>query len=143
MTERIVVAQSDDEIENCYAVMAELRPHLSSDEFLRQVKRQAATSDYRLIYLSDDSKEVKAVAGFRIYEWLATGKYLCIEDLSTKSGEQSRGFGGSLFDWLVEHAWKNECTQIQLVSRVTRFDAHHFYLRKRMNIEAHYFSLDL
>jgi GNAT superfamily N-acetyltransferase len=86
--------------------------------------------------------EVKAVAGFRISEWLL-GKYFCVEDLVAKSGEQSKGYGGELFDWLVERAKKENCGEIQLVSRVDRFDAHRFYFSKRMIIKAHYFSLNL
>ena len=141
MTEKILIAKTDREIQDCYAVMAELRPHIQHSEFLAQVKRQAEDTGYQLAYLTNGG--VKAVAGFRISEWLAAGKYLCIEDLVARSGERSKGYGGMLFDWLVEHAKKNNCAQIQLVSRVSRFGAHRFYLQKRMNIEAHYFSLDL
>lgn len=137
----IRIAQTDEEIQNCYAVIAELRPHISSGEFLRKVRRQLEIAGYQLAYLTDG--EIKAVAGFRISEWLAGGKYLEIEDLATKSGERSQGCGGRLFDWLVEYAKENECRQIRLVSHVARFDAHRFYMRKRMNIEAHYFSVNL
>ncbi len=137
----IAVAETDDEIQNCYAVMAELRPHLKPDAFLRKVKRQAENSDYQLVYLTDG--EVKAVGGFRISEWLSSGKYLEIEDSVAKDGERSKGYGGELFDWIVDFAKRENCNQIKLVSRVTRFGAHRFYLRKRMNIEAHYFSLNL
>jgi GNAT superfamily N-acetyltransferase len=87
--------------------------------------------------------EIKAVAGFRISEWLAGGKYLEIEDLIAKSGERSRGYGGELFDWLVAHAKENECDHLRLVSAVHRKDAHRFYLRKGMTLVAHYFSMPL
>ena len=121
--------------------MAELRPHIQPDEFLPMVKRLAEIAGFQLAYLTDD--EIKAVAGFRISEWLAGGKYLEIEDLATKSGERSKGYGGDLFDWLVEYAKENNCQQVRLVSRVSRLDAHRFYLRKGMNLEAHYFSMNL
>lgn len=137
----IAVAETDDEIQNCYAVMAELRPHLKPDAFLRKVKRQVENSGYKLVYLTDG--EVKAVGGFRISEWLAGGKYLEIEDFVAKDGERSKGYGGELFDWIVDFAKRENCNQIKLVSRVTRFGAHRFYINKRMNIEAHYFSLNL
>ena len=87
--------------------------------------------------------EVKAVAGFRISEWLAGGRYLEVEDLVSKSGERSKGYGGELFDWLVGHARENMCLQVRLVSRVDRRDAHRFYQRKGMTLAAHYFSLSL
>lgn len=121
--------------------MAELRPHISADEFLPTVKRLSANTEFRLVYLKDE--EVKAVGGFRISEWLAGGKYLEIEDLATKDGERSKGYGGKVFDWLVNYARENDCNQLRLVSSVKRFDAHRFYLQKRMIIEAHYFSMNL
>ena len=94
-----------------------------------------------MAYLADGG--VKAVAGFRVSEWLAGGKYLEIEDLVVKGGERSKGYGGVLFDWLVDHASSENCQHIKLVSNVTRFEAHRFYLRRRMSIAAHYFELDL
>ena len=139
---KIKIAESDAEIENCYAVMAELRPHISQSEFLGAVKRQIEHHNFQLVYLSDDG-EVKSVGGIRIAEWLAGGKYLEIEDLATKSGERSNGCGGELFDWIVEYAKRENCAQVKLVSHVRRFAAHRFYLKRRMNIEAHYFSLAL
>lgn len=141
MNNKINVARSEQEIIDCYAVMAELRPHIRWDEFLPLVKRLAEVAGFQLAYLADG--EIKAVAGFRISEWLAGGKYLEIEDLVAASGARSKGYGGELFDWLVEHARENNCGHVRLVSRVSRLDAHRFYLRKGMNLEGHYFSLNL
>ena len=47
------------------------------------------------------------------------------------------------FDWLIAEASKAACRQLRLLSGVKRTDAHRFYLRKGMIIEAHYFSLNL
>lgn len=141
MNSRITVARSERDILDCYPVMAELRPHIQPDEFLPTVKRLTEVAGFQLAYLTDG--EVKAVAGFRISQWLAGGKYLEIEDLVAKGGERSKGYGGELFDWLVEHARENNCLQVRLVSRVSRLEAHRFYLRKGMNLEAHYFSMNL
>lgn len=141
MSSQIALAKEEQEILDCYSVMAELRPHVPLDEFLPRVKRLAEIADYQLVYLTDEG--IKAVAGFRISEWLAGGKYLEIEDLVATGGERSKGYGGELFDWLVKHAKENNCDQLRLVSRVNRFAAHRFYLNKRMIIEAHYFSMNL
>jgi len=138
----IAIAETDREIQDCYAVMAELRPQISFDDFLPRVKSLAANTGFRLVYLKD-AEEVKAVGGFRISEWLAGGKYLEIEDLATKDGERSKGYGGRVFDWLVEFAVREHCDHLRLVSHVKRFAAHRFYLRKGMIIEAHYFSMPL
>ena len=137
----IALAETDKEIEDCYAVMAELRPHIARAEFLPRVKKMMTGTNFRLVYLKDES--VRAVGGFRVAEWLAGGRYLEIEDLVSKDGERSKGYGGALFDWLVEHARRENCAQLRLVSHVARFGAHRFYLRKGMIIEAHYFSMKL
>lgn len=141
MNSKIIIAQSDQQILDCYPVMAELRPHIQPHEFLPLVKRLTEIAGLQLAYLTNGG--IKAVAGFRISEWLAGGKYLEIEDLVAKSNERSKGYGGELFDWLVQHAKGNNCRQVRLVSRVSRLDAHRFYLRKGMNLEAHYFSMNL
>lgn len=121
--------------------MAELRPHVGAEEFIVRVKRQAEIAGYKLAYLFDG--EVKAVAGFRVSECLAWGKFLYVDDLVSKSDERSKGYGGHLFDWLVEYARREGCDQFHLDSGVQRFDAHRFYLLKRMLIEAHHFGLKL
>lgn len=142
MKKKIALAASHEEITRCYAVMAELRPHISAKDFLPLVEKLAKLNNFKIAYLEDG--EIKSVAGIRIGEWLAaSGKYLEIEDLVTKSGEQSKGYGGELFDWLVAYAVDNDCTHLRLVSNVARVDAHRFYERKGMSHVAHYFSMNL
>jgi GNAT superfamily N-acetyltransferase len=141
MSAGIRLAQTDEEIQSCYPVMAELRPHVAADEFLRRVKQQTASAGYRLAFLQ--TTEVKAVAGFRISECLAWGRFLYVDDLVAQSADRSKGYGGALFDWLVAHARAEQCAQFHLDSGVQRFAAHRFYLHKRMIIECHHFALRL
>jgi GNAT superfamily N-acetyltransferase len=141
MTKRIAIASSDAHIDACYAVMSELRPGITREEFTPFVKRLATHQGFRLAYLEDG--DIRAVAGYRIAEWLAGGRYLEIEDLVTANGARSQGYGGELFDWLLDVAASNDCRQVRLVSNVKRVDAHRFYLRKGMTLEAHYFSINV
>ncbi|MEO5857951.1 MAG: GNAT family N-acetyltransferase [Pyrinomonadaceae bacterium] len=138
----IKIAEKEEEIDSCYAVMAELRPHLSREGFLAQVKRQIAESGYQLVYLEDEG-EVKAVAGIRIAEWLARGMSMDLEDLVSTESDLSKGYGGQLFDWLLDYGRQRGCTEIRLVSHVTRFRAHQFYLKKKMILDCHFFSMPL
>lgn len=142
MTSRIAVADTDTQIDACWPVMSELRPHISRADFLPFVKRLAATNQFRLAFLEDEGA-IKAVAGYRLSEWLAGGRYLEIEDLVTAADTRSRGLGGELFDWLVAEASRQGCRQVRLVSNVRRVDAHRFYLRKGMTQEAYYFSITI
>jgi GNAT superfamily N-acetyltransferase len=138
---RIAVAESSADIARCFPVMSQLRPKIGADDFVALVERLARITGLRVAYLDDDG--IKAVAGYRISEWLAGGRYLEIEDLVTAEGERSKGYGGQLFDWLAAAAAEDECRQVRLVSNVKRVDAHRFYLRKGMTLEAHYFSMNL
>lgn len=138
----IKTAESKDEIEKCFSVILELRPHFKTKtEYTEQVFRQIKNNQFQLVYLQET--EIKAVGGIRFGEWLGGGKYMEIEDLVAKSGERSKGYGGELFDWITNYAKRENCNQIKLVSHVKRFAAHKFYLNKGMIIEAHYFSLEL
>jgi GNAT superfamily N-acetyltransferase len=137
----ILNAQRRGDIAKCYPVVAELRPHLQKKDFFDTVDKLAKKTGFKLAYLIDGT--VKAVAGYRVSEWLHSGKYLEIEDLITSSADRSKGYGGQLFDWLVVQARLEGCRQLRLVSGVKRTDAHRFYLRKGMAYEAQYFSLNL
>ena len=137
----VSLARNDQEIQSCFDVMVALRPHLQRDEFVSRVRRQQQESGYALACVT--AGEVKAVAGFRISECLAWGKFLYVDDLVTATSDRSQGYGGILFDWLVAHARAAGCDEFHLDSGVQRFDAHRFYLKKRMAIEAHHFGLKL
>ena len=121
--------------------MAQLRTHLQEEEFLPRVRRQEQEG-YRLIRLVD-ADVVRAVSGFRLGESLAWGKYLYIDDLVTDERGRSHGYGQRLFDWLLDFARAEECEQVHLDSGVQRFGAHRFYLRNRMDISSHHFTLML
>jgi GNAT superfamily N-acetyltransferase len=138
----IKFATTDNEIQNCYDVMSQLRPHIERGDFLSRVRRMEDDFGYQLAFVEEQG-DVKAVAGIRVSEWLHGGKFLEIDDLVSKDGDRSKGHGGQLFDWIVEYARSLDCDHVRLLSGVQRFDAHRFYLRKRMNIEAHYFNLKL
>jgi GNAT superfamily N-acetyltransferase len=137
----ITLAESDDDIARCFAVMHQLRPHLVDASFVATVRRQQAEG-YRLALLSDDGG-VRAVAGFRILDNLVSGRLLYVDDLVTDEACRSRGHGKVLFDWLVRTARNAGCRYLELDSGVQRFDAHRFYLGNRMIISAHHFRFKL
>jgi GNAT superfamily N-acetyltransferase len=129
---RIADAHTDAEIAACFPVMSQLRPAIAQSDFVGLVRHLAATSHFQLAYLDDGG--IRAVAGYRVSEWLAGGRYLEIEDLVTAADARSAGHGGALFDWLVDVAGSHQCRQVRLVSHVRRVDAHRFYLRKGMTL---------
>jgi GNAT superfamily N-acetyltransferase len=131
-------AETDADIARCHAVMAELRPQVGAESFVARVRRQAA-SGYELAFLEADGR-VAAVAGFRISECLAWGRFLYVDDLVTAAAVRSSGCGGALLDWLVDEARRRGCAELHLDSGVQRFGAHRFYLGKRLDITSHHFA---
>lgn len=97
---------------------------------------------FRLAFLESEG-EVRAAAGYRIYELLFSGRTLYVDDLVTRESDRSLGFGGLLFDWLVAEARREQCRALTLDSGVQRFDAHRFYLLNRMKIASHHFTMAL
>lgn len=138
----VALAADRATIGRCHPVMLELRPHLADHAaFVAQVERQRA-GGYHLAYLEADG-EVRSLAGFRLQEKLSVGWLLYVDDLVTRAADASKGYGGTLFDWLVVYAREAGCTQLQLDSGVWRYGAHRFYLRKGMDITCHHFDLKL
>ena len=137
----IKLANSTSEIEQCFPLISQLRPHLVADDFVRQVEMQM-NAGYQLAYICA-RKIVVGVAGFNITTNLAWGKHLYVADLVVDKQRRSQGYGESLFNWLIEYAQKQDCQQLHLDSGVQRFAAHRFYLRHKMHISSHHFSLKL
>jgi GNAT superfamily N-acetyltransferase len=137
----IALAQSDDDISRCYAVMLQLRPHLAEAEFITRVRRMQREGFH--LALLDDAGAIRAVAGYRYYEKLHSGRNLYVDDLVTDSDDRSRGYGGKLLAWLTDEARANRCVQLELDSGVQRFDAHRFYFRERMHVSAYHFILPI
>lgn len=135
-------AASETEIARCYPVMRELRPHFTEEAvFVAQVRKQIAQG-YRLTAV-EVSDEVCALAGWRISENLAWGKFLYVDDLVTRAVDRSKGYGAQLIEWLIGEARREGCAQFHLDSGVQRFGAHRFYLAQRMDITSHHFGLVL
>ena len=86
---------------------------------------------------------VRAVAGYRISECLAWGRFLYVDDLVTLSADQAAGFGSRLFDWIVAQAEKHGCDQVHLDSGVQRHGAHRFYLHKGLDITSYHLAMRL
>ena len=141
MTTDIFIANTDTEIESCFPAFSVLCPHLEQSKFLPQIRRQQVQS-YQILALKHEGV-VKSVAGFRFAEFLAWGRVLYIDDLSTVPGELSRGFAGALLDWLIAHARSRQCKGVHLDTGYTRHAAHRLYLRKGFQLNCHHLALEI
>ena len=138
---KILEATTNDDLINCFEVMKGLRPHHTTASFLTTME-QMKTEGYRLIYLEDDGRIV-CVAGFRFTTTLYDGLIIDFDDFVTSEDARGKGYAGQVFDHLVGIAKERSIKTIHLNSHHRRFDAHRFYLNKKMNIVAHHFRIEL
>jgi GNAT superfamily N-acetyltransferase len=137
----IALAHTDDEIARCFPVMLQLRPHLAESDFVPRVRRMQKEG-FHLAFL-EGAGAVRAVAGYRYYDKLHSGRNLYVDDLVTDPDDRSRGYGGKLLAWLTDEARAHGCVQLELDSGVQRFDAHRFYFRERMHVSAYHFVIPI
>ncbi len=142
-------AITDQEIEDCFAVISELRTHLQKDDFLKTI-RQMETEGYKLAFIKDKEtkdqeagSQVVAVAGYRIYTNLFMGKHLYVDDLVTSSSMRSKGYGERMIQWLRNEARQQNCDVFHLDSGTQRHEAHKFYFRQGFTIASYHFSEQL
>jgi GNAT superfamily N-acetyltransferase len=132
---------TDAEVSATFPVMRQLRSHLAEDEYLERL-RGMRRSGYRLAAAAEDGK-VRCVAGYRIVEFLAYGKFLYVDDLVSADDTRSEGHGKRMLDWLAGVAREEGCEFLHLDSGVQRHRAHRFYFREGMKISSYHFSMAL
>ncbi len=135
------LARTDNEIENCFEVMSELRSHLVKETFLSTV-RDMEVEGYKLAFIEAQG-EVVTVAGYRIYTNLFMGKHLYVDDLVTTSKSRSGGYGETMVTWLRDEAKNNNCNFYHLDSGTHRALAHKFYFKQGLSIASFHFSEQL
>ena len=123
--------------------MRELRPHWGDEaQFVQRVDEVQRPEGYRLVGVFEEEPRALAVAGFRLGQNLAWGRFLYVDDLSTLPEARRRGYGRLLLDWLADEARRLECEQLHLDSGVglDRADAHRLYLNAGYVISSHHFA---
>ena len=132
---------SDAELAECFPAFQALRPHLSQDAFVAQVRRQQAQG-YRIVAMRAGS-QVPSAAGYRFAEFLAWGKVIYVDDLTTLESARGQGHGGALLDWLINQAREQGCNAVHLDSGYQRHAAHRLYLNKGFTLSSHHLALAL
>jgi GNAT superfamily N-acetyltransferase len=138
---RIFLPETDSEIQSCYEAFLALRSHLSSESFVSQVHRQK-NQGYQILALEYDGL-VKSAAGFRITEFLAWGKILYIDDLTTLPEARGQSYASNLLDWLTTYAKSQACTAIHLDTGYQRHAAHRVYLKHGFELNCHHLMKSL
>jgi ribosomal protein S18 acetylase RimI-like enzyme len=142
MTPSVDHAISDEQIAATFAVMHQLRPQLEINGYVERIRGLIQTDGVKLLALSDGGV-VRAVALYRFMDMIYCGRLLYVDDLVADESVRSKGYGTQLVDRLKAEATAHGCSEIQLISRVTRERAHRFYFRQGFGIECFHFRAKL
>ncbi|MBD9399457.1 GNAT family N-acetyltransferase [Pseudomonas sp. PDM11] len=113
----------------CFAVMRELRPHLSdADAFVAQVQRQA-DQGYRLLAVWR-GEQVVGLAGYRLQENTLYGRFVYIDDLIVLPTEQRSGVGGLLIEAVRRAAIEGGHAHLVLDTALGNALGQRFYYRQ-------------
>ena len=132
----------DTELRAAWPVVSQLRPELDEARFLAQMHRQIAEG-CRATVAYDARGVPRAFACWRVMEMLAVGLHVYVDDLITDEAVRGQGYGKAMLDGLKAEARRLGCRRLQLDSGTHRQDAHAFYLRERLRIEAFHFGVKL
>ncbi len=143
----VKIAQSDAEVRQCLPAMLALRMHLTADDAFKRIQFQQINDGFMLAFVDaeNSTEPASAVIGYRILNFLHSGKTLYIDDLSTLPTARGKGYAGVLLDFVIEQARQTGCQTVSLDSgqNPARYDAHRLYLKKGFNITSHHFALTL
>jgi len=134
----IKICKSADDIQKCWAILFELRPHLSEQNFVVTIQ-QMFSEGYQLVFIEEDEKAVAAI-GFRYLHLLYNGKQFYIDDLSTLPAFRGKGYGAKLLKYVEAIAIEKGYDCVTLDSGHQRTTAHRLYLNEGFTIVAHHFS---
>jgi GNAT superfamily N-acetyltransferase len=130
------------ELNDCFKLFKELRPHLKDNQdFVNRVSQQM-NEGYKLFVITEEKQKVAGI-GFRLLNMLAQGKVLYIDDLITISNGRNHGYGRSLLEYAISFAKEVDCNAVHLDTGFTRYDAHKLYLKMGFKLHCHHLALML
>jgi GNAT superfamily N-acetyltransferase len=142
MTTEISHAETDEQIAATFDVVQQLRPHLERANYVPTIRGLMASDGLKVLALLDKG-DVRAVAVYRVMNMLYCGSLIYIDDLVVDDRVRSHGYGARLISRLKDEGRALGCSEVQLISRVTREHAHRFYFREGFGIECFHFRAKL
>lgn len=127
--ERVIRLEIPDDLAKAFALVKELRPHLDLDEFSRLARLARAADGYALVGLQVGDR-LMAVMGYRILHDLVHGSHLYVDDLVSKEGERSKGYGAELLRFAEGEARRLGLNGLRLCTGVDNQGAQKFYERE-------------
>ena len=126
MNKKLFVARERSELEKCFPVMKELRPHLNLSDFLL-IYDEAHRHDGFEIVAIEENNQILAVMGYRILFDYVRGKHIYIDDLVSSERVRSKGLGAELLQYAEGVAREINCTTLRLCTGIENIRGVKFY----------------
>lgn len=128
MTKKIFVVKTNEDLERCYPILLELRPHLSFADYLSIYQESHTANGYEIVAIEVDEK-IQAVMGYRFLSDYIRGKHIYIDDLVSTEAARSKGMGAELLRFAENVAEQNKCKTLRLCTGIENEGGIKFYER--------------
>jgi GNAT superfamily N-acetyltransferase len=118
-------AVTEEEWEQAYELLIELRTDLSKEEFTYLLK-DMRKEGYKVFCLYE-GKNLVSLAGVIIRTNFYAKRHMFVYDLVTTSSDRSKGYGKKLLQFVEQWGKDQGCGTVGLDSGLQRKDAHRFY----------------
>lgn len=129
MTKRIFTAASAPDLERCFPIMKELRPHLSYEDFLSIYTDSHKNDGYEIVAI-EENNQILAIMGYRFLSDYVRGRHIYIDDLVTTERIRSRGLGAELLKFAEDLANSSGCQSLRLCTGIENERGMKFYDRQ-------------
>lgn len=126
MKKNLFLVQNEADLERCFPVINELRPHLNLREFQEIYRNANEKEAYDIAALEIDGMIVGAM-GYRITHDLVRGKHIYIDDLVITKNERSKRLAPELLKYAEILAKENGCKVLRLCAALENTRGMKFY----------------
>jgi GNAT superfamily N-acetyltransferase len=128
MNKRIFTVATANDLERCYPIMKELRPHLSFEDYVSIYNESHKADGYQIVAI-EDKGNVLAVMGYRFLSDFVRGKHVYVDDLVATEKARSQGLGAELLKFAEGVAEATGCKSLRLCTGIQNERGIQFYER--------------
>lgn len=128
MEKRIFTVKTRVDLERCYPVIRELRPHLSFDDYISIYEESHAADGYEIVAI-ENKGQILAVMGYRFLSDFVRGKHVYIDDLVSTESARSQGLGAELLKFAEKITESTGCKSLRLCTGIENDRGVKFYDR--------------
>lgn len=142
MQKQIFTVSSKNDLERCYPVMKELRPHLSFENYLSIYNESHVADGYQIVAIESE-RQILAVMGYRFLTDYVRGRHVYIDDLVSTEKARSQGLGAELLKFAEQIAEQSGCSGLRLCTGIENERGVKFYDRNGWTKRAFAFTKKL